>query len=149
MSNDYFKDEKKEEKDEKELDKREEKTIDEKWRRDPLGTMAWAVVLIWAGVALLIFNNTNLLDNLPFLERIGREGWTSPAWSLILVGAGFIFLLEVIVRLIVPAYRRPIFGSLIFSIFLIGVGLGNLFNWWIAWSLVLIFLGLSMIFRRK
>ena len=90
--------------------------------------MAWAVVLIWAGVALLIFNNTNLLDNLPFLEKIGQEGWTSPAWSLILVGAGFIFLLEVIVRLIVPAYRRPIFGSLIFSIFLIGGRIGQSFQ---------------------
>jgi hypothetical protein len=149
MSNDYFKDEKKDEKDEKEIDKREEKTIDEKWRRDPLGTMAWAIVLIWAGVALLIVNNTNLLDNLPFLDKIGRESGTSPAWSIILVGAGFIFLLEVLVRLIMPAYRRPIFGSLIFAIILIGIGLGNLFNWWVAWSLVLIFLGLSMILRRK
>ena len=142
------KDEKKYEKDEKDVSKHEEKTVDEKWRRDPLGTIAWAVVLIWAGVVLLLVNNTNFLVNIPVF-RIDEWGFTSPVWSLIFVGAGVIFLVVAFIRLVVPAYRRPIWGTLFFAIILIGVGLGNVFDWRIVFALVLIFLGLSMFFRRR
>lgn len=151
MSNDFQwdeKDEKKDEKDEKDISKHEEKTVDEKWRRDPLGTIAWAVVLIWAGVVLLLVNNTNILANIPFL-RIEEWGWGSPVWSLIFLGAGVIFLFEALIRLVVPAYRRPIWGTLFFAMILIGIGLGNVFDWRIVFALVLIFLGLSMFFRRR
>lgn len=141
-------DEKKYEKDEKDVAKHEEKTVEEKWRRDPLGTIAWAVVLIWAGVVLLLVNNTNILENIPLL-RLEEWGWGSPVWSLIFVGAGVIFLLEALVRLLIPAYRRPIWGTLFFAIILIGIGLGNVFDWRIVFALVLIFLGLSMFFRRR
>ena len=146
MSNDYQWDEKKDEKDEKDVSKHEEKTVEEKWRRDPLGTVAWALVLIWSGVALLLVNNTTLLDGFSFLHH---AWWGSSVWSLIFLGAGVIFLLEALVRLAVPAYRRPIWGTLFFAVVLIGVGLGNVFDWRVVFALVLIFLGLSMFFRRS
>ena len=47
--------------DEKELDKRDEKqdekspqekSWDEKWQRDPLSTIVWATIFIWAGVEI-------------------------------------------------------------------------------------------------
>ncbi len=38
--------EKRDEKDEKDLSKQEEKSADEKWRRDPLGSIIWASILI-------------------------------------------------------------------------------------------------------
>ena len=150
MSEEFKWDEKneKDEKDEKEMSKHEEKSVDEKWRRDPLGTAAWAVVLIWAGVVLLLVNNTTVLDSLNFIS-IKEWGWGSPVWSLIFVGAGAIFIVEALIRLAVPAYRRPIWGSLFFAIILIGIGLGNVFDWRVVFALVLIFLGLSMFFRRR
>lgn len=142
------KDEKKDEKDEKDVSKHDEKTVEEKWRRDPLGTIAWAVVLIWAGVVLILVNNTSLLDQIQFQ---GQRAWglTSPVWSLIFVGAGVIFLVEALVRLAIPAYRKPIWGSIIFAIILIALGLGNVFDWRIIGAAVLIFIGISMLFRGK
>ena len=150
MSEDrYSRDEKKDEKDEKEMDKREEKSVEEKWRRDPLGTMVWAVILIWAGIVLILVNNTNLLDGIPTIQRFDVEGWDAPAWLLIFVGAGVILLIQILIRLVMPAYRRPIWGTLFLAILLIGVGLGNAFDWRFFWPLILIFLGLSILFRAR
>jgi LiaF transmembrane domain len=133
--------------DEKELRKREEKSAeekqwDEKYRRDPLGALVWPLILIWAGVVFLAAN-MGLLDRL-----IGAAGvFSTSAWSLVLFGAGIIVLVEVGVRLLVPEYRRPITGSLILAIILIGLGLGELTNWAIIWPLILIILGLSILLR--
>lgn len=135
--------------DEKEQEKREEKSPeeknwDEKYRRDPLGSIAWAFILIWAG---LVFLASNLgwvnFEAIPGLPR----GFSSEPWSWILVGAGVIILIEVVIRLLVPEYRRPIIGSLFLAVILIGIGLGNLFNWNITGALILIALGLMIIFR--
>lgn len=140
--------------DEKELEKQdekspEEKSWDEKWQRDPLNTIAWAAILIWAGIVLLA-DNLGYLD--PFRD-LGR-GTTGlgfladfEAWSLIFFGAGVIILLEVLVRMLVPAYRKPVGGTLIFGLVLIGIGLGDVFGWTIIWPLILIGLGLSILLR--
>jgi divalent metal cation (Fe/Co/Zn/Cd) transporter len=139
--------------DEKEMEKREEKreekspeekSWDEKYRRDPLGSFIWACIIIWAGLVLLA-DNMNLL-NLKQIPGLPAAFQPEP-WSVILIGAGVIVLIEVVIRLLVPAYSRPIFGSLIFAMILIGVGLGNLTNWNVAWALILIVIGLSIIFR--
>ncbi len=133
--------------DEKELRKRQEKSAeekqwDEKYRRDPLGTLIWPLILIWAGVVFLA-GNLGLLDRLP-----GSPGtFGSNAWSLVLLGAGLILLLEAAVRLIVPEFRRPVTGTVIGAIILIGLGLGNLTNWAIVWPLIIILLGVSILFR--
>src|SRR5512136_1391564 len=117
------------EKEEKE-EKREEKNWEEKWRRDPLGGIVWAGILIWAGLVLLA-------DNLRLLARFERL----EAWAIILIGAGLILLLEVAVRLLVPAYRRAVTGSLILGLVFIGIGLGDLLSWNVIWPLILIILG--------
>jgi low affinity Fe/Cu permease len=130
------------EKEEKEEEKRgekqekEEKSWDEKWRRDPLSAVVWAGILIWAGLVLLV-------ENMGFLARFERL----EAWALIFVGAGLIVLLEVVVRLLVPSYRRPVTGSLIFGIILLAIGLGNLVSWGAIWALALIIIGLSILVR--
>jgi hypothetical protein len=140
--------------DEKDKEKREEKSPeeknwDEKWRRDPLGSVVWAVIFIWAGLVFLA-SNLGYLDSLYF-RTPGIPGFGFPfrleAWSLVLAGAGVILLIEVVVRLLVPAYRRPVGGTLILGIILIGVGLGDLISWSIIWPLIIIALGLSIIFR--
>jgi hypothetical protein len=137
-------DEKSEEKD---REKREEKTAEEKWRRDPLGAIVWAAILIWAGLVFLA-DNLGYLDTLRGLPGPGPDWFIgSGAWSLVLLGAGVIILGEVVVRLLVPAYRRPVTGSIIFAVILIGLGLGNLTNWNLVWPLVLIGLGISFLLR--
>jgi uncharacterized membrane protein len=123
------------EKQEKQEEK-EEKSWDEKWQRDPLSAAIWAGILVWAG---LVF----LADNLGLLVRIERLD----AWGLIFVGAGLLVLLEVVVRSLVPDYRRPVTGTLIFGIILLGIGLGDLIGWGVIWAVVLIIIGLSILVR--
>ena len=127
--------EKEEEKSEREHEK-DEKSWDEKWRRDPLNAAAWAAVLIWAGLVLLV-------DNLRLLIRFERLD----AWALIFIGAGLIVLLQVLVRLVVPEYRRPVTGSLIFGVILLAIGLGDLIGADVVWPLVLIAIGAGILLR--
>ncbi len=140
------------EKDEKEVQKREEKmeekSVEEKYRRDPVGTVAWALILIWAGLVFL-GDNMGLLENL----RLGRAfpgvvAFPSlEAWTVIFLGAGVILLLEVVFRLAVPAYRGPVGGSLVLGAIFLGIGLGNIYRWEIIWPLIVIALGLSILLR--
>jgi LiaF transmembrane domain len=129
------KQEKEEEKHRQEQEK-QEKNYEEKWRRDPLSAMVWAGILIWAGVVLLA-------DNVGFLARFERL----EAWALVFIGAGLIIFLEVAIRLLVPAYRRPVGGSIIFGVVLMAIGLGDLISWNIIWPLVLIAIGLYVLLR--
>jgi hypothetical protein len=134
--------EKKEEKNEKEDEKREEKSPDEKWRRDPLGSLIWACILIWAGVVLLL-ETTGALANLRDSLNLAKLD----AWPVILLGAGVLILGEIAIRLTVPAYRRPITGSLILAVILIGIGAEQITNKEVIWALVLIAVGAGLLIR--
>jgi hypothetical protein len=125
---------------EKEEEKRhekgpEEKNWDEKWRRDPLGSLIWALILIWAGVALLL-NNMGLVS-VPGLE----------VWELIFIGAGVLILIEVVVRLLMPAYRKPLGGSLILAIIFLGIGLQGFVTSNLVWAVALILIGVYILLR--
>jgi hypothetical protein len=143
----------KEGQEEKEREKREEKTVEEKWRRDPLGAIIFGIILIWAG---LVF----LADSMGWLAGISISGLapgfdvTQPeAWTIVLIGAGVIVLIEAAIRLAVPAYRRPIGGTIILAVVLIGIGLGNIVSWELIWPLIVIGIGLAVLlggfWRRK
>jgi len=140
----------KDEKDEKEVDKTEEKSAEEKWRSDPLGSIIWAAILIWAGLVLLA-DNLGMLKSftLPFYQFLPeRFLWLKPeAWSVILIGAGVIVLIEVALRLLVPAFRRHVGGNLVLAAILIGAGLGNIYGWNLVWPFVLIAIGLGFLLR--
>jgi hypothetical protein len=140
--------------DEKELEKREEKSPeekswDEKYRRDPLGALVWPAILIWAGLVLLA-GNLGFLDSLRRTARNfpgGQFFFQVETWGLIFIGAGVIVLIEVVIRLLMPVYRRDIGGTLFFAILLIAIGLGNMVGWNFIWPLILIGLGLSIVLR--
>ena len=114
---------KREEKDRTELSKQEEKSAEEKWERDPLGALVWALILIWAGVVLLAGN----LGAFDLMSEFAA-----------------ILLLEVVVRLLVPQYRKSVVGTLVLVGVFVGLGLGT---WNCVWPLILIGIGLSIIFR--
>ncbi len=144
---------------EKEMEKREEKSFDEKHRRDPIGSISWAAFLIWAGVVLLLNNTGNLHFLTAFVDRLNLPKSDLPftlpfvdmaAWQVFFLGAGVIVLIEVLVRLVVPMYRKPIIGSIIWAAVLFGLALGN---WTLIGPLVVIAIGLAIliggIFRKR
>ena len=121
--------------DEKGQDEKGEKgrdeSWDEKWRRDPVEAAVWAFVLIWIGVVWLL-SSTGVLGD-------GME-W----WALGFLGAGLIVLIGVGARLLVPAWRRPITGSLILGLVFVGIGLGQVTGGWVVVGpLVLIGIGIA------
>jgi energy-converting hydrogenase Eha subunit E len=108
---------------------------DEKWRRDPVEAAVLAIALIWAGIAWLL-SYYGFWD--PFLKE--DDQW----WAIIILGAGVIVLLGVLVRVVVPAYRRPWVGSLILGVVLVGVGLGGITEQWVLIGpLILIGIGIA------
>ena len=135
------------EKDEKELKKHDEKVEE----RDLLSTLAWALILIWAGVVFLAVNQ-GWLEKLNLPEGIftnilpsGMDMFEPAVWSLISLGAGVIILLEVAVRLLVPAFRQHVTGSLIVAAVFIGIGLGSWVNWNFIWPIILIGVGIVVL----
>ena len=134
--------EEKEEEKEEEKQEKEEKSWDEKYRRDPLSAVVWAIILIWVGVVLL-GENLGLLRGF----RLGTRGAVIGTWDLIFIGAGLLFIVEAVVRLLVPEYRRPVVGTIIFGAILLSIGLGNVISWGAVWAVALIVLGGGMLLR--
>lgn len=132
------KDEKADEKtQEKQTEKEQEKQWDEKWRRNPLGAVTFALILIWAGLVLLA-DNLNLWPPDTILGTLNT-------WSLIFIGAGLIILATAIVRLVVPEYRSPIAGSVILGFIFIGIGLSSIVSWQVLWAVILIAIGIALL----
>lgn len=144
---------KRDEKDEKELTKQEEKSVEEKWERDRLGALSWAAILIWAGVVMLAANlgafdlMSTFTERLPFgLGSFPFEIGFFPieAWSVFWLGAAAILLIKVVFRLLIPEFRRPITGTLILAIIFLGLGIGR---WQCVWPIILIAIGVGILLR--
>jgi hypothetical protein len=139
------KDEKQEKQEEKDEKSRNEKDWDEKWRRDPINAISWAMVFIWAGLGLLGETTGWGPDTFRWWET----------WAVIMAGAGAILILFALIRLMMPEHRRPITGNLIMGFIFLGVGLGEMteWGWGVIGAIVLIGIGLIIIlggiFRRR
>ncbi len=127
-------DEKKREKQEKEDEKR--KGWDEKWRRDRFNAVGWAAILIW-GALVLLAQTTDFKDHFSWWE----------AWAVFLAGVGAIVLLVALARVLMPERRRPVTGSVILGLVLLGVGLGGLIEWNYIWVVVLIVIAVVILLR--
>lgn len=124
-------DEKEEEKrHEKEDEKHREKQFDEKIRRDPVRGISLAIILIWGGIVALIDTQVNV------------SWWKG--WAVFIVGTGVILLLKALVRLR-PEYRRPIGGTIVIGLILLGVGLGDMVGWNYIWPVILIVIGVVLV----
>jgi hypothetical protein len=98
---------------------------------DALDAIGWPLTLIWAGAVLLLAINLGYSD---------EQGW-----SLFFIGGGTLTLMAAAVRLLVPAYRRPTLGDLIWAGILFGLGTGS--GVWVG-SLILIAIGASMMVQN-
>jgi hypothetical protein len=127
---------------EREKEEKEEKGrgegVEEKWGRDPLGTAIGALILIWLGVTL-------------FVANLGTFAWIQweNFWAWFILGIGALFILEVLIRLAVPEYRRPIGGRLIAGVILLAIGASFTFlpfDIGKLWPLIPIAIGLAILF---
>jgi ABC-type Mn2+/Zn2+ transport system permease subunit len=120
----------KEEKEEKQHEKDEksaqEKSIDEKWRRDPVSAAVWGVILIWGGLVWLA-------SNFKLFEDTALEGW-----ALFFLGAGVILLLEVAFRLLLPAYRQAVLGTVILGVVFLAI---------VIFAVVVVAIGIVILLR--
>lgn len=126
--------EKRREKDEKEDEKR--KGWDEKWRRDRVNALLWALILIW-GAVVIILETTGAADDISWWQ----------GWAVFFVGAGAILLLTAFYRFMVPEHRRAITGNVIIGLVLLAIGLGSLISWNYIWVIVLIAIALVILLR--
>jgi hypothetical protein len=143
-----------EEKEEEKTHEKEQEKVDEKGGSDPLNAVVFALILIWAGVILLAHNFGFLEAFEDLVSRIpaGRldlpweeiSFFSLTAWRLFFLGAGALVLIEVLIRLLVPEYRRRVMGSVIGAVVLLALGLGG---WNLIWPLVLIAIGASILLR--
>lgn len=120
------------EKDEKGRGEKQEKQ--EKGRPgDTLSGIIWGAVLVVAGLIFLTFT-LNLFPGPPV-----------NAWGVVFLAGGALFLLEAVIRLTVPAYRRPVTGTLIFAFILLAIGVGFLFGFQNIWPLIIIGIGVIIL----
>jgi hypothetical protein len=130
---DYGRKNEKQEKDEKDRGEREWDKGEQWSGGDALGPIIWGLIIIFAGLALVAVN----LRTFPFLT------WEN-VWALILIAAGLLLLLEVVIRVVIPTYRRPVGGRLILVcvLFIIAGGWTKLE---ITWPLILVAIGVAII----
>jgi len=142
-----------EEKAEEKYEKEDEKHV-EKHDQDPLSSLTWALILIWAGLVFLA-SNLGWLDQFE-TQGLGIEGFhiaDLSVWSIIFLGAGVLVFLEAIVRTFIPAFRSSTGGNFFLAAIFLGIGLGGIFGWTLVWPFILIAMGLSALasalIRRK
>ena len=112
-----------------------------RWRRDPLGPIFGALVLIWLGVVLLAAQNPEMLRLGPY-----RVTWSN-VWGFFLAGLGALMVVEAFLRAVM-GYRQGITGRVIWGVILLLIGLSGILpgiGWGTIWPFVLIALGVGLL----
>ncbi len=110
--------------------------MDEKYHRNPLGFVTFALLIIWLGVTLLL-QNSGVIPN-------DRQGWAVFMW-----GGGGLILVEALTRLAIPRFRRPLVGSFVWGAIWVGVGFGLWYDRWeLIGPIVIIAIGVAVLAGR-
>ena len=118
---------------ERRRDEKREEGTEEKWRRDPISGVVTGLIVLALGVLL----------TLAARDVISWDDW----WKYFLIGIGVVFLIEVLIRRLKPAYRRPVFGRFVAGLVLICVGaafVGGFGNWW---PLIIVAVAVAILLR--
>jgi hypothetical protein len=127
-----------EKQDEKGQEKHQEKGqgMDEKYHRNPLGFVSFGLLVVWLGVTLL-------------LRNAGVFTTDDHGWAMFFWGWGAITLLEAVVRVAVPRFRRSVMAPIIWGAVLLMVGFGLWFDSWkYVWPIAVIAVGVAMLVNR-
>jgi len=114
-------------------DEKREEGMEEKWRRDPISGVVTGLIVLALGVLL----------TLAARDVIAWDDW----WKYFLIGIGVVFLIEVLIRRLKPAYRRPMFGRFVAGLILVCVGaafVGGFGNWW---PLIIVAIAVAILLR--
>lgn len=104
------------------------------WRSDKLDAVGWAAIFIWAGLVLLA-ESTDYGPAFPWWD----------GWFVFFAGAGIIVILEAVVRMIVPSFRKRIMTLLVIGFLLLSIGLGKLVD--LLWPFLLISIGIIILLK--
>jgi len=107
-------------------------------RRDGLGGVFWAAMLIMAGMVFLA-------DNVGVLPRYGGAN----IWDWLMLGAGGLLLVDALIRILLPDVSPPEPFWVIVGMVLLALGSSAIFSlrltqWWPA---ILIFIGVASLAR--
>ena len=109
------------------------------WRqRDPISRAMGGMVLILLGVIFFMVQS-----------EMFAVTWTN-MWGLFLMGLGGLLILQAILRVFFPAYRRGTFGLIIGGLVLIAIGsipFGGA-DWAQWWPLGLVALGVALLIQQ-
>lgn len=113
-------------------------------QRDVLGSLAWALILIWAGLVFLA-SNIGWLDQFQISQVLPTEidVLGQRPWALIFLGAGVILFVEALLRIFIKDYREGSGGGFFLAAVFIGIGLSMISTWNLIWPFILIALGLA------
>lgn len=121
----------KDEKDEKDHHEKGDGGMEEKWRRDPLSGIFFGLIVVGVGIIFLLASQ-------------GRIDWAD-WWAYLLIIIGAVFIIEVLIRSIMPAYRRPVFGKLLAGLVLIAIGAANAYGIGQWWPYIIIAVGVAIL----
>jgi hypothetical protein len=111
--------------------------LDEKYEKNPLGFLIFAIVLFWVGTYLLLRNRHVFPD-------------TDKSWAYLMWGIAALAVVEILIRLMVPRWRQQITGSFVWAVVWTGVGVGlwTSGDWEIIGPIMLIAVGVALIVGR-
>ena len=118
---------------ERRRDEKREEGMEEKWRRDPISGVVFGLIVLVLGVLL----------TLAARHVMSWDDW----WKYFIIGIGVVFLIEVLIRYLRPAYRRPIFGRFVAGLILICVGVASIGGFGSWWPLIIIAVAVAILLR--
>ena len=125
--------EEKPERRERRRDEKRDEGMEEKWRRDPISGVVFGLIVLVLGVLL----------TLAARNVISWDDW----WKYFLIGIGVVFLIEVLIRYLNRAYRRPIFGRFVAGLILICVGAASIGGFGTWWPLIIVAIAVAILVR--